>query len=146
MDRKRYLRFIYQRTFRYLGAALVIALLAGALLGGGIYMVNAVCAAGCVLLCWGWFTYLKLDGMRFLERFGRRRKAETPYFHRRDKGEKPHRPAFRMSSEDFDDDLTSATMVSEDLFTKRQQDAAAAIARAVSGALMVLLSFFIPIP
>ena len=27
MDRKRYFRLIYQRTFRYLGAALVIALL-----------------------------------------------------------------------------------------------------------------------
>lgn len=146
MDRKRYFRFIFRRTFRYLGAGLVVALLAGALLGGGIYMTNAVCAAGCVLLCWGWFTYLKLDGMRFFERFGRRKKAEVPYFHRKDKGKKPHRPSFRMDSEDFDDDLTSATLVSEDLFTRRQQDAAAAIARAVSGALMVLFSFFIPIP
>ena len=146
MDRKRYFRFICQRMFRYLGTWLVVALLAGSLLGGGIYMTNAVCAVGCVLLCWGWFTYLKLDGMRFFERFSRRPKAEAPYFHRKEKGKKLHRPSFRMDSEDFDDDLTSATLVSEDLFTARQQDAAAAIARAVSGALMVLFSFFIPIP
>ena len=146
MERKRYFRLIYRRTFRYLGAALAAALPAGALLGGGIYVVNAVCAAGCVLLCWGWFTYLKLDGMRFFERFSRRPKAEVPYFHRKEKGKKLHRPSFRMDSEDFDDDLTSATAVSEELFTRRQQDAAAALARAISGALMVLFSFFIPIP
>ena len=146
MNTKRYIRLIYQRTFRYLGAALVVALPAGALLGGGIYVINAVCAAGCVLLCWSWFTYLKLDGMRFFERFGKRKKTEVPYFHRKDKGEKTHRPSFRMDSEDFDDDLTSATAVSKELFTRRQQDTAAAIARSVSGALMVLFSFFIPIP
>ena len=146
MDRKRYFRFIYRRSFRYLGAALVIALVVGALLGGGIYTVNAVCAAGCVLVCWGWFTYLKMTGMRFFKRFGARKKVQVPYLHRKDKGEKNHRPAFRMDSEDFDDDLTAATVVSEELFSKRQQEAAAAIARAVSGGLMILLSFFIPIP
>ena len=42
MDKKRYLRLIYQRTFSYLGAALVIALIAGTLLGGGIYVVWGV--------------------------------------------------------------------------------------------------------
>ena len=50
-----------------------------------------------------------------------------------------------MDSTDFDDDLTSATMVSKEDFTQRQQDAAAAIARAVCGILLVVLSFFIPV-
>ena len=146
MDRKHCIRFIYRRTFRYLGAALVIALLLGTLLGGGIYTVNAVCAAGCVLVCWGWFTYLKMTGMRFFKRFGARKKVQVPYLHRRDKGEKPHRPSFRMDSADFDDDLTSATMVTDEQLTARQRDAAFAIARAAGGVLMILLSFCIPIP
>lgn len=143
MDQKRYIRLIYRRTFRYLGAALVIALLAGTLLGGGIYMVNALCAAGFAMICWGWFTYLKMTGMRL---WGRKPKKKTvPYLHRRFKEKKPHRPSFRMDSTDFDDDLTSATMVSEELFTPKQQYASRAAARAICGALLVILSFLIPI-
>ncbi len=145
MDKKRYFRLIYQRTFRYLGAALVIALLTGALLGGGIYMVSALCAAGFVMICWGWFTYLKMTGMRPFGRSSGKEKPKVPYLHRRFKESKPYRPSFRMDSADFDDDLTCATMVSEEDFTKKQQDAAAAIARAVCGVLLVILSFFIPI-
>ena len=50
-----------------------------------------------------------------------------------------------MDSADFDDDLTAATMVSEEIFTEKQRDAAHAIARAVCGVLMIILSFFIPV-
>jgi len=146
MDKKRYIRLIYHRTFRYLGAALVISLLIGTLLGGGFYLVSALCAAGFLMICWGWFSYLKMTGMRFFNRFSGHKKVKVPYLHRRFKEEKPHRPSFRMDSADFDDDLTSSTMVSEDQFTKRRQDAAAAIARAVCGVLLVLFSFVIPIP
>lgn len=142
MDKKRYFRLIYQRAFRYLGAALVIALLTGALLGGGIYMVSAFCAAGFVMIAWGWFTYLQMTGMRFFQR--RSEKPKVPYLHKRFKERKPHRPSFRMDSTDFDDDLTSATMVSEELFTPKQRNAAMAIARAACGVVMVILSFFIP--
>ena len=143
MDTKRYIRLIYQRTFRYLGAALVIALLTGTLLGGGIYMVSALCAAGFVMICWGWFTYLQMTGMRLLRRSSNQ-PPKTPWLHRRFKEQKPHRPSFRMDSTDFDDDLTAATMVSEEDFSEKQQNAARAIARAVCGALLVILSFFIP--
>ena len=143
-ERKKYIRLIYRHTFRYLGIMLAIALLLGALLGGGVYMMNAVCALGFVLIAWGWFTYLKMTGMQPFGRF-RKKKARVPYIHRRFKDKKPHRPSFRMDSGDFDDDLTSATMVSEDIFTKKQADAARAISRAISGAIMVVLSFFIPI-
>ena len=145
MDKKRYVRLIYRSAFRYLGAALVIALLLGTLLGGGIYTVSAVCAAGFVMICWGWFTYLKITGMHFFRRSRGHESPKVPYLHRRFKEKKPHRPSFRMDSEDFDDDLTSATVVSEELFTKKQQDAAAALARAGCGVLLVALSFFIPI-
>ena len=144
MEKKRYFRLIFQRTFRYLGAALVIALIAGTLLGGGIYVVNALCAAGFVMICWGWFTYLKMTGMRLFRHSSGKEKPATPWMHRRFKTKKPHRPSFAMDSADFDDDLTSATMVSEEDFTQKQQEAAAAIARAACGVLLVILSFFIP--
>ena len=142
--RKKYIRLIYRQTFRYLGVMLVAALLLGALLGGGIYMVHAVCALGFVMIAWGWFTYLKMTGMRPFGRNPGVIKARIPYIHRRDKEKRPHRPAFRMDSTDFDDDLTKDTMVSEDIFTEKQQDAARAVSRAVCGAVMVILSFFIP--
>ena len=144
-ERSRYIRLIYRHTFKHLGAALVLSLLTGTLLGGGYYTVSAVCAAGFVLICWGWFGYLKTTGMH---PFGRvqKKKVKIPYIHRRFKDQKPHRPSFEQNSDDFDDDLTSATAVSEDGFSKKQLGMAYAIARAVSGALMVLFSFFIPIP
>lgn len=143
MDKRRYFRFIYRSTFRYLAAALVISLLVGTLLGGGIYMVNAVCAFGFVMICWGWFTWLKRSGMR---PFGRKpQKRKVPYLYRRFKEQRPHRPSFEMSSEDFDDDLTSATAVSKESFTEKEQELAAAIARAVCGILMVLFSLVMPI-
>ncbi len=145
MDKKRYFRLIYQRTFRYVGAALVIALLTGTLLGGSITTVSALCAAGFVMICWGWFTYLKMTGMRPFGRSSVKGKPKVPWLHRRFRESKPHRPSFRMDSTDFDDDLTSATMAAEEDFTEKQQDAARAIARAVCGVLLVILSFFIPI-
>jgi len=146
MANKQYLYLIYRRTFQQFGAALVIALLAGTLLGGGIYVVNAVCAAGFVMICWGWFTYLKMTGMRPFGRSNSQKKPKVPYIHRRFKERRPHRPSFEMDSADFDDDLTSATVMSEEYFSEKQLDAAMAISRAACGVLLVLFSFFIPIP
>jgi hypothetical protein len=140
-DRKQYIRLIYGRTFSYLGIMCVIALLVGALLGGGVFMVNAMCAFGFVMLCWGWFTYLKMTGMRPFRLKKREKKASTPYILRRFKEKKWHKPSFRMESEDFDDDLTSSTVAKEENFTQKQVDTARAIARAVCGAIMVAISF-----
>jgi len=145
-ERSRYVRLIYRHTFKHLGAALVLSLIAGTLLGGGFYTVSAVCAAGFVLICWGWFGYLKATGMHPFGRAKAQKKVKIPYIHRRFKDKRLHRPSFEQNSDDFDDDLASATAVSEDGFSKKQLGMAYAIARAVSGALMVLFSFFIPIP
>jgi len=144
-ERKKYIRLIYKSAFRYLGVMLVLSLIVGALLGGGAYMVNALCAFGFVMICWGWFTYLKMTGMRPFGRNPNKKKAKVPYFHKRFKDKKPYRPAFRMDSEDFDDDLTSATAAAEEEFTEKQVDRARAIARAACGVIMVIVSFFIPL-
>lgn len=143
-ERKKYIRLIYTKAFGYLGVMLVISLLLGTLLGGGIYMVHAVCALGFVMITWGWFTYLKMTGMRPFGKDPKQKKRRIPYMHRRFKEKKMHRPAFRMDSADFDDDLTASTMVSEEIFSEKQVDAARAAARALCGIAMVILSFFIP--
>ena len=145
MDKKRYFRLIYQRTFRYLAWALVIALLTGTLLGGGVMMVSALCAVGFVLIAWGWFTHLKRIGMQPFGRVRKRKSPKVPWLHRRFRPQKPHRPSFLMDSADFDDDLTSATMVSAEDFSEKQQLTALAVARIASGVLLVVFSFFIPV-
>ncbi len=143
-EKKQFIRLIYKRAFAYLGVMLVVSLLVGALLGGGIFMVNSLCAFGFVMLCWAWFTYLKMTGMRLFGRKPKNQKPKTPYILRRFKEKKWHKPSFRRSSNDFDDDLTSATVAAEENFTQKQADAARAIARAICGVIMVILSFLIP--
>ena len=143
MDKKRFGRLIFRRTFRCLGVSLVISLIAGALLGGGYYTVSALCACGFVLIAWGWFTHLKNTGMRLFGRLSSPKKSRVPWLHQRFKAQRSHRPSFRMDSADFDDDLTSATMVSEEDFDEKQQLTAAAVSRALCGALLVVFSFFI---
>jgi len=143
-ERSRYVRLIYRHTFKHLGAALVLSLIAGTLLGGGFYTVSAVCAAGFVLICWGWFGYLKATGMHPFGRAKAQKKVKIPYIHRRFKDKRLHRPSFQMDSADFDDDLTAETLVSEEIFTERQAAIARMTARLVCGAVLVLFSFFIP--
>jgi len=144
-ERKKYIRLIYSQTFRHLGVTLVISLLLGSLLGGGVYLMNALCALGFVMICWGWFTYLKMTGMNPFSRvFGKKKAAKVPYIHRRFKDKRLHRPSFQMDSADFDDDLTAETLVSEEIFTERQAAIARMTARLVCGAVLVLFSFFIP--
>lgn len=143
MDRKRFFRLIFGRTFRCLGIALVISLVAGTLLGGGFYTVSALCACGFVMIAWGWFTHLKKTGMQPFGRSSAAKKTSVPWMHRRFKNRRTHRPSFRMDSADFDDDLTSATMVSEEKFDEKQQLTAAAVSRVICGVLLVIFSFFI---
>lgn len=142
-DRKKYIRLIFNRSFKYLGVTLVVTLLLGTLLGGGVYMMYSASAVGFVMLCWGWFTYLKMSGSLAALSLGKKLRAKVPYSLRRFKERRPHRPAFRMDSDDFDDDLTAATAISQDIFTEKQLDAAFAISRAVCGVMLVIFSFFI---
>ena len=145
-ERKKYIRLIYRQTFRLLGVTLVISLLLGSLLGGGAYLMNALCALGFVMICWGWFAHLKMTGMNpFSRLLGKKKAVHVPYVHRRFKEKRQHRPSFRMDSADFDDDLTAETMVSEEIFTEKQAEVARMTARLLCGALLVLFSFIIPV-
>lgn len=140
---KRFFRLIFGRTFRCLGIALVISLIAGTLLGGGYYTVSALCACGFVLIAWGWFIHLKNTGMHTFGKFLSKQKRRIPWLHQRFKAQRSHRPAFRMDSADFDDDLTSQTMVNDEEFDEKQQLTALAVSYAACGVLLVIFSFFI---
>ena len=142
-EKKRYLRLIYAQTFRLFGIGLVLSCLVGGLYGNTMYTVWALCAAGSVLMCWGWFVYLRLDGMRIFGFKPNPTQSRVPYFHRRFKHKRPHRPAFRKDSTDFDDDLTSATIVDSESFSERAAGMAWVWARVASGVLLYLVSFFI---
>lgn len=142
-EKKRYLRLIYARTFRMLSIGLVISAIVGGIYGDTMYTVFAMCAVGSVLICWGWFLYLRLGGMRVFGFKPNTEKIKVPYIHRRIKDKRPHRPAFRKDSTDFDDDLTAATMVDESAFSEHAAEMARIWARVVSGVLLFLISFLI---
>jgi len=143
-EKKRYLRLIYAQTFRIFAVGLVISALVGGLYGDRMYTVRALCAVGSILLCWGWFIYLRLDGMRL---FGFRPNPKTgtkvPYIHRRFKQKQPSRPAFRKDSADFDDDLNDATVVDAERFSEHHREIARIWARAAAGIMLFVVSFLI---
>ena len=142
-EKKRYLRLIYAQSFRLLSIGLVISAIVGGLYGDALYTVFALCAVGSLLVCWGWFIYLGLGGMRLLGFKPNREKTRVPYIHRRFKNRRPHRPAFRKDSSDFDDDLTAATMVDAEGFSGHAAEMARVWARVVSGVLLFIISFLI---
>lgn len=142
-ERKRYLRLIYARSFRLLSIGLVISAIVGGLYGNTMYTVWAMCAVGSILICWGWFLYLRLDGTGIFAFLPKGAKPKVPYIHRRFKDKRPHRPAFRKDSMDFDDDLTSATAVDSEAFSEHAAEMARIWARAAAGVLLFLISFLI---
>lgn len=142
-EKKRYLRLIYARTFRLFGTGLVISALVGGLYGDTLYTVRALCAVGSILLCWGWFCYLRLDGMRIFGFKPNPGQDRVPYIHQRFKQKRPHRPAFRKDSADFNDDLNDATAVDAERFSERANELARVWSRAAAGVLLFVLSFFI---
>ena len=143
-ERKKYLRLIYARSFRILAVGLVISAIVGALYGDRMYTVWALCAVGSILVCWGWFLYLRLDGMRIFG-FKPNPKVGTkvPYIHQRFKQKRPHRPAFRKDNTDFDDDLNDATAVDAERFSEHWQEMARVWSRVAAGVMLFLLSFLI---
>ena len=142
-EKKKYLRLIYAKTFRLFGICLVISALVGGIYHSTMHAVWAMCAVGSLLICWGWFLYLQLKGMRL---FGFKKKSQqpsVPYIHRRFKEKRAHRPAFQKDSADFDDDLTAATAVDEEAFSENAAKMARVWARVAAGVLLYLVSFFI---
>ena len=142
-ERKKYFRLIYARAFRLFGICLVISAIVGGIYGSTMYTVWAMCAAGSLVICWGWFLYLQMKGMRLFGFKAKSQESDVPYVHRRFKQKRPHRPAFQKDAADFDDDLTSATAVDEESFSEEAVKMARVWAKVAAGVLLYLVSFFI---
>ena len=77
-ERKKYLRFIYALTFRLFGICLVICAVVGGIYGSTMYAVWAMCAAGSIVICWGWFLYLQLKACAFSDSSRNRSSLPSP--------------------------------------------------------------------
>ena len=141
--RRKYIRLTYARTCKWLAVGLVMSVIIGALYGERMYTVWALCAVGSVFVCWGWFIYLRLDGMRIFGFKPNPKQKKVPYIHRRFKEKRSYRPAFRKDSTDFDDDLNDATLVDAGRFTERQQEMVRVWERVIAGVLLVVISFLV---
>ena len=142
-EKRRYTRLIYAGTFKWFAVGLVISVMIGALYGDQMYAVWALCAVGSVFISWGWFIYLRLDGMRIFGFKPNPKERKVPYFHQRFKEKRPYRPAFRKDSADFDDDLNDATLIDAERFTERQQEMARVLERVIAGVLLFAVSFLV---
>ena len=141
--RRKYIRLTYARTCKWLAVGLVMSVIIGALYGERMYTVWALCAVGSVFVCWGWFIYLRLDGMRIFGFKPNPKQKKVPYIHRRFKEKRSYRPAFCKDSTDFDDDLNDATLVDAGRFTERQQEMVRVWERVIAGVLLVVISFLV---
>ena len=127
---------VFRRAMVRLSAALVISALAAGLYRMRAYFAFAACAAGVLLLARAWWGYC---GWRDHRPY-RRDTGKVPYMLRKEKGKKPHKPAFLMNSADFDDDLNALTAVGEDGFSEDQCRIADISAAVLSGLLMIFFS------
>jgi hypothetical protein len=140
---KTYMRLIYRKTFKLLSAFLVISALIGGIYGDRLHFLYGVSFFSALSILLGWSMHLKAAGMRLPRLFSTREKRKTPYILRRMKNQNLHKPCFMMDYRDFDDDLTSATAVSEELFEKTQARRADMWAGFLCGAILVVLSFVV---
>ena len=143
-EAKTYRLVIFRRTFSYFGTGLVISALVGGLYRDRMHFIWALCAAGAILVAFGWFEYLKMtDSLPF---FGKpkEKKAKVPYALRKEKEQKRHKPAFMQKSEDFEDDLTPQTTADIEIFSERRRSYAPIISRVAAGILLLIASFVIP--
>lgn len=139
--RRQYWRLIYSRTFRALAIALVPCALVGGLYASHAHFIFALCAAGMLLIAWGWLAHLRSTGLRLPTLRTGRRAPRVPFIHQRFKTALPARPAFRKDFRDFDDDLTSAMAIDPTQFDDSDVQKARVYAYVACGALLILLSF-----
>ena len=133
-------RVVFRRAMTRAGAALILCALARGLLGQRFRLMFGACAACFLLVAAAWREYCAFrDG-----RTARRGHARTPDLLRGAKPARGHRPAFRMDSSDFDDDLTPATAVDEERLSPGQR-AAAHIAADLAAAVLMLAFSFLPV-
>ena len=130
---------VFRKAMAVLAATLALCALVGGLYGQRVYFTFALCAAGILLAARAWFGYCRgKDGGG-----SARKTVKVPWMLRRDPSRRAHRPAFRMNSEDFDDDLTPYTVAREEDFPEKWQWAGALAADGLAAAILFAVSFLI---
>ena len=130
---------VFHQAMVMLGTALVICATVAGCYGQRVYFSFAASAAGVLLLARVWFLYCRWRD----HRPDRPREMTIPYMLRRKKEKRRHKPAFLMDSRDFDDDLTAATVVSQEGFSLDQCRLAQLVSAILAGAMMILISIVI---
>ena len=144
-EKRTYRLVLFRRTFAYLGTGLVVSALIGGLYGDRMHFIWALCAIGAVLIAFGWWEYLRVtDTLHFLAKRKKKDKEKVPYALRKEKEKRAHKPAFLQKAEDFEDDLTPYTTADEEILSEKRRRYALVISRMAAGAILLILSFFIP--
>lgn len=140
----RFRRLVFARTSRYLGANAILCAVTAALMRGRIYFVFSLCAAGGMMLLWGWISYLSASGRRSsLSAVGisRGNKRRTPFYLQRIKHARIS--AFSAMREGFDDDLSDAVSTDEGDLDEDAREKLLWISRMACGILLIALSLLI---
>ena len=143
-ERRAWRLILLRRGFGYLGVGLVCSAIVGGLYADRLHFIWGLCAAGAILIAYGWFEYLRMtDSLPFFKKT-KQKKAKTPYAWRRDKQSGGYKPAFMQRAEDFEDDLTPYTTADTELLDERQRSLALVISRLAAGAALIVISLLIP--
>lgn len=138
-----YMRLIYRRVFEKMSFYLVLSAILGGLYKDRLHFIYGLSFFGALCILLGWGEYLRSIGVRLPNLTLRHQKRKIPYALRRFKIPKYHKPSFMMDFNDFDDDLTPMTAVSEAQFTRLQCLKADMWAKLICGSILTLLSLVI---
>lgn len=144
-ESRRFSRILFRKTCGYLGIALVCSALLGGVAPALPYFTWALCAFGGIFLAWGWFSYLKCSGSPFLQSLSAKAEGrkKVPQMLKNPRGRHHYRPAFLRENADFDDDLTAAVTVDEELLSEKELSRVRMFSRMAAGGLLFLLSFIL---
>ena len=137
MKNSKWRLLVFREAMAALSAALVLCALIWGAYRSRVYFTFAAAAAGVLLIARAWIAFCRWkDG-----RAGGVQKIRVPYMLRGRKPVRRHKPAFLMTGEDFDDDLTPFTVAGEGDLGEDQARRAKVFSGLLAGLLMILISF-----
>ena len=126
----------FRKGMLHFSAMLVLSALVSGIFGSRIYFMFASSTAGVLLAAGAWFRYCRWKPLRDAG-------MRVPDIYRSAGRRKRYKPAFLMTSRDFDDDLTAYTMAAEEDFSDAERQVSEISANLVSAFLLLAVSFVI---
>ena len=137
MKNRKWRLLVFRKAMAALSAALVMCAVIWGAYRSRVYFTFAAAAAGVLLIARAWIAFCRWkDG-----RAGGLKTVRVPYMLRGRKPVRRHKPAFLMTSEDFDDDLTRFTVAGEEDFGDDQARRAKVFSCLLAGLTLILISF-----